>query len=101
MLRLFTTEQNFSAMERRNRKKWIIAAVAAVILTLGSFIAYEVISFNRDMEELGRGLSEMATGLNEMAEGLSKLNFSADTSSTPVDSTTAASERVDSVRLHD
>lgn len=88
-------------MERRNRKKWIIAAIAAVVLTLGSFVAYEVISFNRDMKELGRGLSEMSTGLHELAEGLSQINFSSDTTGTAVDSSAVTGDRVDSLRKQD
>ena len=65
-------------MERKTRKKWILGIVAVVILSLAAFVTFEVISFNRDMKELGRGL-------NELAEGLSKLNFSADSTSAASD----------------
>ncbi len=88
-------------MERRNRKKWIIGAIAAVVLMLGSVVTYEVISFNRDMKELGRGLGEIATGLSELGQGLSKINFSSDTTHVQVDSAATGSEGVDSVRNQD
>jgi hypothetical protein len=73
-------------MEKKTRKKWIIGVLLAVLIAFGSFITYEVISFNRDMRILGQSLGELSEGLMELGEGLSKLGFSTDTASVASDS---------------
>jgi len=83
-------------MKGKTRLKRILGAVFIILILGASYVTYEVIRFNRDMEELGQGLGELGRGLNDLGQGLSALNFSGDSNTTEGDSLKVDPSTIDS-----